>query len=554
MEKLKPKLFSVLKGYSRDQFLKDLVAGAIVTIVALPMSIALAMASGVSPEQGIYTAIVAGFIAAFLGGSRVQISGPTAAFAMIVASIVARNGLDGLMLVTLMAGVILILMGLFRLGNLIRFIPHTITTGFTSGVAVTILIGQLKDFFGVTYAQGERPIETIEKMEAFVRNSSTINIQALFVGLCCLGVLILWPKISRRIPGSIIAILVGVALVKGLNLEVLAIGDLYKISNRLPRLQFPTIRFQTLEGLLPDAFTIAILAAIESLFSCVVSDNMIGSKHRSNMELIAQGAGNIGSALFGGIPAVGALARTTTNIKNGGRTPIAGMVHAVVMLLILVVLMPYASMIPMPAIGAILFMVAYNMSEWREFLYLLKTSPKSDITVLLTTFILTIVFNLVIALEVGMILACLLFIRRMSEETSVEQWRYIDEEDDPERLALKVVPPNTAVYEINGPLFFGAADQILKIPLDKKRNCLVLRMRSVNAIDASAMRMLERFVDRCNAQNTTLILAHVNEQPMAMIQKARLDQKIGPENILSGTDEALKRAEQFATNTVKERL
>lgn len=545
MEKLKPKLFSVMKTYTKEQFLKDVVAGIIVAIIALPLSIALALASGVTPEKGIYTAITAGFVISFLGGSRVQIAGPTAAFATIVASIVAQNGMDGLIVATLLAGIILILMGLLRLGNLIKFIPYTITTGFTSGIAVTILIGQLKDFFGLTIVTEEPLIETMEKFEAVVKNISTINLQALLVGAVCLVILIVWPYINKKIPSSLIAVIVGIIMVKCLKLNVNTIGDLYEISNKLPAIHMPKITLSTIKTVLPDSFTIAILAAIESLLSCVVADSMVNSKHRSNMELVAQGAGNITSALFGGIPATGAIARTAANVKNGGRTPIAGMVHAVTLLLILVVLMPYASLIPMPCIAAILFQVAYNMSEWRKFVRLLKTSPKSDIIVLVTTFLLTVVFDLVVAIEIGILLAAILFMKRMSEVTEVEGWKYIDEDDDPDSISLKEVPKNTLVYEISGPMFFAAADKILQISLDDKNSCLILRMRSVNAIDATAMHNLEELLVKCQKKNITLILSHVNEQPMSVMQKAGFVKAVGEENFCNHIDDAISRAEKI---------
>lgn len=546
MEKLQPKLFSVMKSYTKAQLIKDIVAGIIVAIIALPLSIALALASGVTPEQGIYTAIIAGFLISFFGGSRVQIAGPTAAFATIVAGIVAEQGMEGLILATIFAGIILILMGVFKLGSLIRFIPFTITTGFTAGIAVTIVIGQLKDFFGVTYHEGLAPIETMEKIHALIESFDTFNVEALIVGVVCLAILIVWPYINKTIPGSLIAVFAGVAMVKLLNMNVNTIGDLYTISNKLPVLSVPSFNFDTITTIMPDAFTIAILAAIESLLSCVVADSMVHSKHNSNMELVAQGIGNIGSALFGGIPATGAIARTAANIKNGGRTPIAGMVHAIVLLLILVVLMPFAAYIPMPTIAAILFMVAYNMCGWRTFRTLLKTAPKSDITVLVLTFILTIVFDLVLAIEVGMILACVLFMKRMSDVTNVEGWTYIDENDDPDSITLKQVPDNTLVYEISGPMFFGAADKLLNIPLDHSTNCLILRMRSMNALDVSAMNSIETLYNECKAKHITLVLSHVNEQPMNVMKKAGFYEKVGEENFCAHTDDALARAEDLA--------
>ena len=545
MEKLKPKLFSVMKGYTKEQFAKDIISGIIVAIIALPLSIALALASGVTPEKGIYTAIIGGFIISFLGGSRVQISGPTAAFATIVAGIVAKDGLDGLIVATLMAGIILILMGFFRMGNLIKFIPYPITTGFTAGIAVTIFLGQIKDFLGLTITTEEPLIETMEKVKYDILFIHTLNWQALLVGAISLAILILWPKINKKIPGSLIAVIAGIIMVKCIGLKANTIGDLYTISNKLPSISIPTFSLAMIEAQLPNAFTIAILAAIESLLSCVVADSMINSKHRSNMELIAQGAGNVGSALFGGIPATGAIARTAANIKNGGRTPIAGMVHAIVLLLILVVLMPYATLIPMPTIAAILFEVAYNMSGWRKFVQLLKTSPKSDIIILVATFLLTVLFDLVVAIEVGMLLAVILFMKRMSEVTEVEGWKYIDDEEDPDSISLKKVPNNTLVYEISGPMFFGAADKIMEISLKNTDNCLILRMRSVGAIDATAMRSLEQLYEECKKKKVQLVLSHVNKQPMEIMEKAGFVKKIGKDHFCSCIDDALMCAEKM---------
>lgn len=546
-EKLKPKLFSVMKTYTKEQFVKDVVSGIIVAIIALPLSIALALASGVGPEEGIYTAIIAGFLIAFFGGSRVQIAGPTAAFATIVAGIVAKNGMDGLLVATVIAGILLILMGLFRLGSLIKFIPYTITTGFTAGIAVTIVIGQLKDFFGLTYPEGVKPIETMEKVEAVFSNFATINWQALVVGAVCLAILIVWPKISEKIPGSLIAVIVGIVMVKVLGMKVNTIGDLYTISSSLPTLHVPQISMAVIRAEFSDGFTIAILAAIESLLSCVVADSMINSKHRSNMELVAQGIGNIGSALFGGIPATGAIARTAANIKNGGRTPIAGMVHSIVLFLVLIVLMPYAALIPMPTIAAILFMVAYNMCGWRTFVHLCKTAPKSDIIVLVATFVLTVIFDLVVAIEVGMIAACLLFIKRMSEEAEIKGWTYYEnDEDDPDGITRRTVPHHVRVYEISGPMFFGVAERIAEISLKDFTKCLVIRMRSVPALDATAMRSLEQLYERCQKKGVQLVFSHVNEQPMHTMEKDGFVDLVGRENFCPHIDDALKRANDFA--------
>lgn len=541
-DKLKPMLFSVMKKYNKQQFLKDIIAGVIVAIIALPLSIALALASGVSPEQGIYTAIVAGFLISFFGGSRVQIAGPTAAFATIVAGIVARNGMDGLIMATLIAGVLLILMGLFRVGALIKFIPYTIVTGFTAGIAVTIVIGQLKDLFGLTYDKGVKPIETMEKIKCVVTYFDTVNWWAFAVGIACLAILIIWPFINKTIPGSLIAVIAGILIVKLANLPVNTIGDLYTISSMLPPFHVPHFSMEILRGEISDGFTIAILAAIESLLSCVVADSMINSHHRSNMELIAQGIGNLGSAFFGGIPATGAIARTAANIKNGGRTPIAGMVHAIVLVLVLVILMPYAALIPMPTIAAILFMVAYNMCGWKTFVNLCKTAPKSDIIVLVLTFILTVVFDLVVAIEIGMMIACLLFMKRMSEETEVRGWTYYDDETDPDAIELREVPHEVRVYEISGPMFFGAADRIAEITLKDFTKCLVIRMRGVPAVDATAMHSLEQLYEDCKKHDVQLIFSHVNEQPYKTMEKDGFVELVGKDNFCKHIDEALERA------------
>lgn len=417
MNIFQPKLFSSLKGYTPKQILSDVIAGVIVAIIALPLSIALAIASGANPETGLYTAIIAGFVISFFGGSKVNISGPTAAFATIVAGIIATQGMDGLVIATVMAGLMLIIMGVCKVGTLIKYIPHTITVGFTAGIAVTLVIGQIKDFLGLTYPAGITAIETPEKLSLIFEYFSTINPWTLFVGVIGLAILIVWPKVSKKIPGSLIAVLVG-ALIVGLSgMAVNTIGSLYTISSNLPTFAFPQITGEKIIALLPSAFTIALLAGIESLLSCVVSDGMIDDKHNSNTELIAQGLGNICASLFGGIPATGAIARTAANVRNGGRSPISGMTHAVVLLLILVVLMPYAAMIPMPIIAAILFIVAYNMSEWREFVHICKTKKWTDILILVLTFLLTVIFDLVKAIAVGMVLHYLIvFIKAQIEK------------------------------------------------------------------------------------------------------------------------------------------
>lgn len=551
MDTLKPILFTALRGYSKEIFIKDVIAGIIVAIIALPLSIALALASGVGPEKGIYTAIVAGFVIAFFGGSRVQISGPTAAFATIVAGIVAEHGFAGLVMATLMAGGILIVMGLCRFGSLIRFIPYTITTGFTAGIAVTILIGQLKDFFGVTYAGGEAPIETMSKLMAFIHNIGSINTTALLIGLASLAIMIVWPKFNDKVPPSLIAVIAGSLAVLIFDLNVNTIGDLYTITNRPPLPAWPEFNWTLIQNVSSDAFTIAVLAAIESLLSCVVADSMTNTKHRSNMELIAQGMGNMASALFGGIPATGAIARTAANIKNGGKTPISGIVHAIVLLLILIVLMPYAALIPMPVIAAILFIVAYNMCQWRPFLHLLRTASHSDIIVLLITFILTIVFDLVVAIETGVLLACLLFMKRISDETNVRGWKYMKDDEWDDSHKFTEVPRHIRVYEITGPLFFGAAGSVAEINVKNFTRCLIIRMRSVPDLDATGMNALEELYNRCSKKGIIVLFSHVNEQPMHIMQRAGFDKKVGTDHFCAHIDDALALAKKLTADAAE---
>ena len=545
MESFKPMLFTCMKNYSKEQFAKDLVSGIIVAIIALPLSIALALASGVGPEPGLYTAIVAGFLISFFGGSTVQIAGPTAAFATIVAGIIATDGMDGLIVATIMAGIILIILGVVKAGALIKYIPYTITTGFTAGIAVTILIGQFKDFFGVDF-HGEKPIETIDKLKVFFENIATLNWQAMIVGIICLAILIVWPMFFSKVPASIIAVFVSIVIVQGLKLDVNTIGSLYPdLKAGFPELQIPTFSLRLIRNEMPNAFTIAILAAIESLLSAVVADGMVNSKHRSNQELIGQGIGNIGSVLFGGIPATGAIARTAANIKNGGRTPVAGMVHSITLLLVLVLIMPYAKFIPMPCIAAILFQVAYNMCQWRPFVRLVKYAPKSDIIVLVLTFVLTVVFDLVVAIEWGMIVACILFIKRMSEETHISGWTYLN--DDEEFVDdLRPVDKGIRVFEITGPLFFGVSDSLAgNINVKDFTKVLVIRMRSVPAIDVTALRALRDLVEKTKKKGVTVVFSHVNEQPRRMMEKADFINEVGAENFQPNIDAALDRAQNI---------
>lgn len=549
MNKLKPKFFSVMKNYTLNQFFKDVIAGIIVAIIALPLSIALAIASGVGPEQGLYTAIFAGFFISLFGGSRVQIGGPTAAFVVIIYGIVIKYGMAGLTIATLMAGIILIVMGLLRFGSLIKYIPYTITTGFTAGVAIGIFAGQIKDFLGLSMESV--PSEFIDKLIAYGRAIGTIDRDTVIVGVIALVILIVMPLISKVIPGSLVAIIVTTLIVKFSPLDTATIGSVYgELSSKIPAPSIPAVNFAMVKELLPSAFTIAVLAAIESLLSCVVSDGMINSRHRSNMELIGQGIGNIASGLFGGIPATGAIARTAANVKNGGRTPVAGMVHALTLLLILKLFMPYAALIPMTTLAAILIIVAYNMADWKEFASLCKHAPKSDVIVLLVTFFLTVIFDLVVAIEVGIVVASLLFIKRMSDTTSLRNWTYINgyddsTENDPMHICLKEVPEHTLVYEIDGPMFFGAADKFLEISVDKDIRVVILRMRSVPAIDITALHALEKVYANCEENDVTLVLSHVNEQPRHMMEKAGFIDKIGEQNLRENIDAALEWAAEL---------
>lgn len=544
---IKPKFFSVMKNYTREQFIKDIIAGLIVAIIALPLSIALAIASGVNPEQGLYTAIIAGFFISFLGGSRVQIGGPTAAFVVIIYGIIAEHGIPGLIIATLLAGVMLILMGLFHFGDLIKFIPKTITIGFTLGIAIGIVVGQIKDFLGLN--MGAVPAEFLTKLVAYSHNLGSISYITLAIGILALLIQIFWPKVSKKIPGSLVAIIVTTLLVAIFKLPVKTIGDLYTIKAGLPSFSMPVLSFSLVREMILPAFTIAMLAAIESLLSAVVSDGMIGSKHKSNAELVGQGVGNILSALFGGIPATGAIARTAANVKNGGRTPVAGMVHALTLLLILLFLMPYASYIPMSCLAAILIIVGYNMSGWRTFVRIIKTAPKSDIAVLIITFLLTLFFDLVIAIEFGTVLAAFLFLKRMSDIAEVRQWTYIGSSEDEklsEDVDLKYVPKNTIVYEVFGALFFGAANVFTSFKHEEGKNVLILRMRNVPVMDISGVEALEEILETCKKRNLTLILSHVNEQPYHAMEKAGFVEKIGAENICENIDASLERAEKLA--------
>lgn len=543
MNELKPKLFDTLKGYTGKQFARDVVSGIIVAIIALPLSIALAIASGVGPVQGLYTAIIAGFFISFFGGSRVQIGGPTAAFVVIIYGIVQQYGQSGLIVATIMAGIILIIMGICHFGSLIKYIPYTITTGFTCGIAVTLFVGQLKDFLGLN---GSAPSEFLDKLIFYGKNIKDTNLVAIVVGLLAIAILILWPKVTDKIPGSLVAIIVTTLLVKFADLDVNTIGSIYSdISSKLPTLSIPSgVDFEMVRQLIQPAFTIAILAGIESLLSAVVADGMIGDKHRSNAELVGQGLGNIFSGLFGGIPATGAIARTAANVKNGGRTPIAGIVHCITLTLILVLLMPLAKLIPMTTLSAVLLHVAWNMADWKSFTRLLKKAPKSDILVLVSVFLLTVFFDLVIAIEVGVVLAAILFMKRMADTAEVEKWKYIDDPDitPGEKEKLTDIPHSIRVFEIYGPLFFAASEELVRIHAGNRTKVIVVRMRAVPAIDASAMVSLRDLAERAKKKNIQLIFSHVNEQPRRVMEKDGFIEAIGEEYFHSNIVEALDHA------------
>ena len=572
MNELKPKLLSVMKTYSKEQFIKDTISGIIVAIIALPLSIALALASGVSPMMGIYTAIVAGFVAGLFSGSRIQVTGPTAALATLVASVVMKHGINGLAVTTVLAGIILIIMGICKFGNLIKFIPYTITTGFTAGIAVMIFVGQIASFLGISTASYKgQMIEPIDKIKALIQCRATFNPMALLVGVVSLIILIVWPHINKKIPNSLVAVVIASIAVKALGLDqgenkVETIGSLYEITTKFPTFTMPEFDLTLIKTLMPDALTMAILAGIVSLLSCVVSDGVAGSRHRSNAELVAQGLGNIAVGFFGGIPGTGAIARTTANIKNGGRTPIATMVHAVVLAIMLAFLVPLAKLIPMPTIAAMLFMVAYNMSGLREIIKTLKKAPKSDITLLVVTLVIAVWLGLMEAVGFGLVLASLLFMKRMADVTDITCWTYADdyhnvqeenenyeEDSDTENISLKVVPKHTLVFEVNGPLFFGAADKINGIALNIEEDILILRMRSVPAMDATALRTLENVFDTCKKNNTALIFSHVNMQPYSVMEKSGFIDKVGKDKFCKNIDEALKLAESLEAEYHHER-
>ena len=544
-----PKLFNTLKTYNRSQFGKDLMAGLIVGIVALPLAIAFAIASGVSPEKGLYTAIIAGFVISALGGSRVQIGGPTGAFIVIVYGIVQTYGVNGLIIATFMAGIMLIAMGFARLGSVIKFIPHPLIVGFTSGIALLIFSSQVKDFFGLQ--MGAVPADFIDKWKVYIEHIGSVNVEVVIVAVVTVVIIVLWPKITHKIPGSLIAILVTTAAVYFLHLPVETIGSRFgKIPSSLPSPVIPHLDLSIIKNLIQPAFTIALLGGIESLLSAVVSDGMIGGRHKSNMELIAQGVANIFSSLFGGIPATGAIARTVTNVKNGGRTPVAGMVHAVVLLLIMVFVGKWAALIPMATLAGILVVVAYNMSEWESFVAVLK-GPRSDSAVLITTFLLTVIVDLTVAIEIGMVLAVFLFMRNMIKVSEVNMLTHQPENAgnaiDKDGIQNFIIPKEVEVFEISGPLFFGAAykfkDSIKFI--EKKPKVLIIRMRYVPIIDATGISSIKDVYKETKHMGIKLILSEVNnEKVLEELRKARLVFAIGKANVTDSFEQALERSRE----------
>lgn len=549
---LVPKIFTCYReGYTLNVLAKDVMAGSIVGIVALPLAIAFGIASGVAPEQGLYTAIIAGFLISLLGGSRVQIGGPTGAFVVVVYSIIQEHGYGGLAMATMMAGAFLVLMGLVRMGGVIKFIPYPMTVGFTSGIALIIGVSQVKEFLGLTITKGASGF--LPQLSLYVKNITTASPWAICIGVLSLGIILAWSRLTRKIPGSLIAIIFTTLLVKFFDLPVETIGSQFgPVSSKLPLPHFPDFNWGKLPVLVPHALTIAILGGIESLLSAVVADGMTGRRHRSNMELIAQGVANIASPLFGGIPATGAIARTATNIKNGAQTPVSGIVHATVLLLILIFLGNWATLIPMASLSAVLLVVAYNMSEWRYFVRLLQ-SPKADILVLLCTFVLTVFVDLTVAIEVGVVLSSLLFMNRMSKVTEIRHiTREIQEDyehEDRLTITTRTIPEGVEVFEIYGPFFFGVANQFKDAVgiVKKPPRVLILRMRHVMSIDATAMHAMGDIIDKVKRDNTKLILSGVSPQLYKLLNQNGLKQKLLDVGVFPDIDTALDEAKRLVT-------
>lgn len=536
MKNFKPKIFSVMKKYTKEQFVKDVISGIIVAIIALPLSIAFALGAGVSAEKGIYAAIISSLVGAFFGGSRVQISGPTGAFIVITQSVILSYGLNGLAVAMIMAGIFLVLLGVFKLGRLIKFIPSPITVGFTAGIGVTIFTLEVKDFLGLS--PETMPTKFLGKWEYYLSHLNEVNWQSVVLALVCIVILVIWPRVNKKIPNSLIAIIVGTIVTQLLNLDVKLLGDIPK---SLGAPVVPELSFEMIQQLVTPSFTIAILVAMQALLSAVVTDGIINSRTNSHMELIAQGISNIILGFFGCIPTTGGVARGVQSAQNGARTPIAAIVHSVSLFVFLIVLMPFIKLVPLPVLAAILMVVSYNMLNVNVLIGYLK-HPKSDLAVLICSCVLTFAFDLVFAIEVGLIMAAFLFMKRMSDATEVQGWRYINDENDPDSLTLRKVPAHTLVYEVSGPMFFAVSDKILKITGEADTKCIIIRMRSVNSIDATAMNSLDQLLEKCKKKGITLILSHVNVQPRKLMDNVGFIRKIGKTNMCDNIDKALSRA------------
>lgn len=545
---LKPKICTALKGYSKQQLTKDIVAGIIVAVIAFPLSVALAISSGMTPERGLYTAIIGGFFVSLLGGSKVNIGGATAATVMTVFTIIAQYGLTGLAIATIIAGIILVVMGLVKAGTLLRYIPRTITLGFTAAIGMGIFSGQLKSFFG--FEMESIPVNTVDKFVAYSKVLDTLDVTTLLVGLGALVILIIMPFISKKIPNSLIAILVTTPIVYFFDLDVPTIRSVYgELPSHFPTPEMPAISWNLVVDVLPSAVSLAILIAIVSLLSCVVTDGLMGEPHDSNQELIAEGIANIFCGFFGAVPVAGAVARSSTSVKNGGRTPIVGIVHSLVVTLILLFMLPLAGYIPMPTLAAILILVSYNMCNFGEIISIVKRAPYSDILVLILTFLCGVIVNLLFAVEVGVLASAVLFLRRMSQVTSMRRWEDVTEgvpdPEHPEKVNYKKIPENTLVYEIEGPVFFATVDELIRgIKVKSKYDNIILRMRSVPTVDITAIRSLEILTDMCKKKDVRLIFSHVNEQPMRAFKKSGLYDAVGEENFCVNIDAALAHAEE----------
>lgn len=546
MKMFQPKLFSALKNYKIKQLPKDIIAGVIVAIIAFPLSIALAIASGLTPERGLYSAIVGGFMVSFFGGSRVNIGGVTAATVMTVFTIVSEYGLAGLALASIMAGIILIVMGFLKLGVLLKYIPRTITLGFTAAIGMGIFSGQLKSFFG--FEMGDIPVKVIDKFVAYAKVITTVDLTTVIIGVIAIIIVVVLQKVAPKVPNSLVAIIITTLIVQVLKLDVATIKSVYgELPSHFPKFEVPEFSMGMITALLPDAFTLAILIAIVSLLACVVTDGLSGHRHNSNQELIGEGIANIFCGFFGAVPVAGAVARASSNVKSGGKTPIAGLVHSVVVLFILLFMMPLAGYIPMPTLAGILIVVSYNMCNFKEIIYIGKKAPGSDFIVLIATFVAGVVVNLLFAVEVGIVVAALLFLKNMSEATKVSEWEYLgdDAANDKDAIGLKQVPDKTFVFEISGPMFFAARDKFASIPTNSSFNTIILRMRSVPHMDSTALFFMEELYDKCMENDITLIISHIQEQPLSVMKKAGFDKKVGEENFCKNIDAALERAEKL---------